>query len=239
MEDSLNKGIIIDFFGLPGSGKTTIADRLVATLQKRGFKTIQPIHDVNLGYGSLRRIITKIMASTVYSLSHPQFMYELFANLERGCFRGTGEAVKLWINTGFVLYFMTRAKSCDFLVADQGIAQIAISLTINCKRTNIETIIKGFLDQIKAPVKLIYIHTDIHNVLERLEHRPYGRSRVDKAASIQEKTAQLRKIQSSCSEIASNLDCLIVDNNQSDEQNDPFTAILQNLSGHLIPDKSF
>lgn len=239
MEHIVRQGVILDFYGLPGSGKTTSAHMLADALRGKGYKIIEPIYEINIRYSTKRRIFAKTIATFSFSLTNFRFVYNLFERLPRGCFNSVGEAVGQWVNICFVLHIMTKSQDYDFLIADQGVVQAATSLTLNCTEANTKNIVSRLKEKVRVPIQHIYIQTDINTVLNRLRNRPSGRSRVDKMGNIQEKTIQLQKLEASFKDISSSLECIIMDNNEaSDGEKNSLSKMVDSLLFRLISEEN-
>lgn len=212
MENSLRRGIIIDFFGMPGSGKTTIAHMLAGRLEEIGCEIEEPIYLVNNEYSSSRRSLTKIWATLCFTTGHFSYLYRLFSLLGRGAFQNLRKAAKQWVNVCFVLASFNAGRPIDFLIADQGIIQAAISLTFHCEKADIQKIINKLNEQVKTTIIYVYVAADIDEVLKRLQNRTNGGSRLDQEKSIIARKDQLRSVESRCMEVINAFDCIRVDN---------------------------
>src|SRR5690625_967586 len=123
MENDMKQSIYLDFFGLPGSGKTTIANVLVYELKKRGYTIQNNIGKINNEYNVVSRLLTKIINFITFTFKNFSYMKELFLFIRRIDFNNRVEILKQLINIGFVLTNVNNHKNEDFIIADQGVAQ--------------------------------------------------------------------------------------------------------------------
>lgn len=215
MENHIKPGMAVDFFGLPGSGKTTIAHRLARVLEANGYEVQETIYRVNNESNSMRRIGVKMWAALCFSITHYSYMHDLFALLGKGSFLTVSEAIKQWVNVCFVITNINKGQPQDINIADQGIAQAALSLTYRCENADVVKIVTKLKEQVRMPIRHVYIRINTEKVLERLEIRRGNKARVDIEKSKDRKIMQLQEMQTRCNEIAAAFDCIAVDNNRT------------------------
>lgn len=203
MVNNLKRAMSIDFFGMPGSGKTTIAHQVVAELKNRGYSVNDyPIYIGNSA-SSMVRMLTKLKATVVFSIFHFSFIFNFFRDLEKNQFNSITEACKQWVNICYIImeYKKISAKY-DFIIFDQGIAQAAISLTVNSKKQEAAYILKKLLKEVKTIPHFIFIDVDTDTALNRQNNRKNGKSRVETQARDEIiKKQMLKGIDASCNDI--------------------------------------
>lgn len=236
MESNLNQTIIIDLFGFPGSGKTTIVKALINEMKIKGYEVQSNIYEINNKKNSFVRSIGKLSNAFSYTLKNFRFIYDLFKSLGEKPFKNINEGIKQWINICFVLTQLNVTDYYDFVVADQGIVQAAISLTINAKDADVNTILNKLKNQIKHRTIYIYITIDIIANLDRLEMRKNGKSRIDYEQSNNKKIDHLLKYEKLFYRIISVNKYLEFDNNRTlikSESNDFFCNQIRDLIGKI------
>ncbi|MFW6017078.1 MAG: AAA family ATPase [bacterium] len=223
--------IIIDFFGLPGSGKTTIAHMLAKKLDNSGYDVQENIYIINNLFSSRKRMVLKFLCMIKYSIKNLFFLYEIFSIIGNDTFKNYREALKQWINICFILTNINKKNNSNFIIADQGIVQAAISLTVNTDKNKLRKIISKLCERIVIPITFVYIDIDIETDLQRLEGRINGKSRVEMYNKAENREKELQNILLRCEEILGLLDCIVIENNVSTKNNQD---VLNNIVEKLL-----
>lgn len=125
---------IIEFNGLPGTGKTTIADALILRLQQKGKKCIKAMPDSGLA------------ESMLFSLRHPSCL--ILVRLLRRLQKENQSFSQKFSSAYLVLHYYQMYLKCkcsdsaDFLVIDQGILQAIISMAHLSRMSSSATLTK-------------------------------------------------------------------------------------------------
>lgn len=170
--------MIVEFFGFPGSGKTTICNRFIKKLEKDGKKVARGTFD-HLGF--LERIIYKLTYSVLCFFVTPVFYIKnIFCFL--GIRKGTKMSFSDFLNITYLFarYFMYK-NTDKIVVFDQGLIQAYWSILIFAKggkEYNYDFLFKN-VDVV------IVLEIDLEQNMERLL------SREDKSSRIQQKTANM------------------------------------------------
>ena len=183
MGNNIKKTVLIDFYGLPGSGKTTIFSLLTEKLRENG-KLVDTIY----GKGRTRparQPVAKIMGT----ISALRFFLKVRPYLNKRSFYADRTFLRIWMETCLVFYRLRKAKHNEYIVADQGIIQAIVSLTANDDKANIEELVKIFLKNNKYEIIHVYVDIPVEVSLHRLETRQNGTSRVEKLKYDQRKAA--------------------------------------------------
>lgn len=214
MESNLNEVVILDLFGLPGSGKTTISKSMSLNKKQYGYKIQDNIYKINNNYGAFRRMFIKLLNTFSYTIKNLFFLIDLFSLVGKDSFTSNKELIKQWINICFVLSNINKSRGKDIIIADQGIVQAAISLSYNNEDININTIIKKINEKVLFRIKHIYISIEIETCLKRLEQRKNGKSRLDNETRINIRKYHLESIKGLCEKINREFNCIVIDNNK-------------------------
>jgi len=212
MESNLEREYILDFFGLPGSGKTTIAHMIARKLNEDGYKIQESTYFINNEYSLGKRILVKTLYTFNFTIKHFSFMCELFFMLEKGAFKSWKEAVKQWVNICFVLTVLNKKNNNQYIIADQGIVQAAISLGIHSEKASVVDIYRKLCEKTVKPIKFVYVEVDNETSLKRLNSRenlPINYENTDYAQ------IQLQIVTKKCEEILNAIDCITIDNNKT------------------------
>lgn len=212
MGNNLKEVMIIDLFGFPGSGKTTVLRELIDQLQKNKVKVQANIFNINNNKSIMIRLSIKTINTILYTINNFGFMYELFTMLGKKPFKSIGEAIKQWVNVCFVLTQLNKSDGYDLVVADQGIIQAAVSLAINSNSVDINAIIELMKKQVRQPLVFVFVKNDINTTLNRLERRTKGKSRIDIEENHNKKISYLIKYENLFSEIINKNEFMVFEN---------------------------
>lgn len=168
-----DKAIIIEFNGLPGVGKSTVAKELEQLIQERGITCYRSY---------LKRPINKRVVSLLFS---PE-LFRLLPSVLRYSRKYRGGFSKYRYVLGFLMicrqyrHFLTDVKS-GVLVIDQGVAQEYISIAHVETICNSEHLLKTTNAVKKDGISFIRVDCDVQEkkVFERLKERSNGGSRLE------------------------------------------------------------
>lgn len=215
MGKDLKRGILVDFFGLPGSGKTTIARLLVNELNEKGYEIQENIYYINNECSSLKRMVIKTFNTITFTIKNFSYICDLFSMFNKGTSRNIREVIKQWVNVCFVLTNVNQTNQKDFVIADQGIVQAAISLSVTYNNVAIEAVIRKLYEKVNSPVQHIYIYVELDKNLEHLNYRENGKLDVDLKKDEVSQKFQLKITREFCNEVIKSLPHIMIDNNES------------------------
>lgn len=206
MEGTLNKHIIIDFFGLPGCGKSTISHELAKKLRNNGNIVAEPTYDLDHGNSAGKRKLYKIFCAINYTICHPINAKRLFSVI-RKCGNGLSDSYKLSIT---ILSRISMINNADNItVLDEGLTQMAISI---CQNSDNTVCLQAAYDAIarlidnKYRICMVYLKSDIGIAIERAARRATKESRVDREENQEKKMAIYNYFESACGCFANQAD---------------------------------
>lgn len=173
------KSLIIEFFGLPGSGKSTVVNFLYDLLQKNNISTIK-FSEIFDKYQS--NLMRKIYLTFISILLQPKLFFI--------CWKYKNFDFKVLNQIVYILrlfyfeetnYFKKSVKNYELIISDQYLIQAIASLMIPANNVNIdEKIISYFLTYTLNKIDiLVYSKCDIETSFERLRKRNNQRTRFD------------------------------------------------------------
>ena len=224
MEDHLGQPTAIEFFGCPGSGKTTIAQALAKELRSEGYRVQDTISLVNNRYGPLRRMVFKAWATCVVLIRHRERLFNLYKG-GRNRFASNVDAVKQFVNVCFVTKCMYDAAGYDFIIADQGLLQAAVSIISSCEQIEEKSTIDALLGFQHLKAHYIHVIAEEKAIMLRLGSRAGRQSRVEKVSSEDERRNALRTIRDVCCRVQTHVDTIETRNDAS--------SSLENVVGNL------
>ena len=183
MENNIiNEAIHIEFYGLPGCGKSTISHKVAEQLRYGGFNIIEPSYDILYGNSKFVRLLKKIMYSLMLFFKNKKIYKILKELVEKNEYKGL-EIYRQLANLAYKIYIYNYSQKAIY-IWDEGIVQSAISLSsfnnidpIN----NYKRLIK-MVNNEKTTIKLIRIDVPIELSIKRLNERENKHSRVEKVS---------------------------------------------------------
>ena len=122
------RAYVVEFLGLPGSGKSYIADHLKAALRERGLRAISPGATVTRRPAPIR-VPLKFLLALIFSLRHPLRAWTVVDKIRRMRQESRGDYASATMNLLFVLGVYHRYRYRPVvLLFDQGFAQGLVTL---------------------------------------------------------------------------------------------------------------
>lgn len=173
--------IVIEFFGLPGAGKTTLSKRLTELLRERGATVDNPSNDMDHIPAGLRRIIRKLHFVIRELSHHPASSLRAALTISGHRQGSTKGLIKVLVNWWFVADLLrTRDGSAHFRILDQGICQALWSIGLTGKAGNLLAHCDNLIfESIPFPHVVVLVEANIETVVERLTKREGRNSRIE------------------------------------------------------------
>lgn len=166
----MDKEILIEFVGLPASGKTTIAEQLC--LQNKSFKNITP----QRAKFKIKKKETICRHSTAlsYLIKNPMLSYHLFKMIRNSKQTSVNDLRATYVNLLYKLDLYRKVTPHHINVMDEGLLHALMSVVIAAK--NKEYIVKKVKQNIPFSNKeyrwvVVYVDNDEAVTLERLKKR--------------------------------------------------------------------
>ena len=218
----------LEFYGLPGCGKSTISHELAMRLRDRGFDVYEPSYVMDHERSCRSRKFEKAFSATILMLTHPV----IFSRLVRILYprlSSLNEFALMIVNISYKLVVYLRQTKHDYIVFDEGIIQSVISILIRENEDGTE-FWKYFLSDFwgNKQIRSIYINTSVENSMDRIQKRKENDSRVEKLSSLEEMKKMLLVYQTACDNISLK-DTMSLDGNQT--KSDIVNIILLGMFG--------
>jgi adenylate kinase family enzyme len=177
--------VIVEFYGLPGVGKSTISHEVVSILSRNNVVVVEETRNVDTVTGVLSRQIIKLLLAIKNIALKPIAKFRLIIQLLGIKQSSVLSTIKLLIN---YLYICQIYKNCEnkssIKIIDQGLLQAAWSLLLeNSSDANIDSVNRLLKDEINEIKKNTYIvvilEADVNILVERILKRKHGFSRLD------------------------------------------------------------
>jgi thymidylate kinase len=162
---------VVEFVGLPGSGKTTIARSTAATLRARGVHVLEPVARVN-ELDAVRRSATKFAYCAGEGLRAPAATAALAKLVAESRQPNVALAARNLTNLVLQRALAIPARPADVVIHDQGVFQSLWSLNLQAR--NPPRLDAALYARVAggAPHRLVvFLDADVARVLERLSMR--------------------------------------------------------------------
>lgn len=187
--------IFLEFYGLPGCGKSTISHLVAEELRRQGKTVKEPTYDTDHRYSPSVRKGIKLLRLIIYAFLFPSKYRALSKVIIANGYAGANMlsqaaniAPKLWE------YDHARA---DYVVFDEGLTQSAISL-VNKDGSSSENE-KNLYELCKRRrVRKFYIRVSPEIALSRMAGRDKHDSRIEKIRDETEKVKLMREFEALC-----------------------------------------
>ena len=206
-----NIGVLhIEFFGLPGSGKSTISHELSICLREKGYKVEEPSYIIDNRSNKIVRYSKKIFyAVKLLIINHKQY-FLLKKLLKKNGYVGLNNTKQLF-NIAYKKYMYLHPKKHRIYVWDQGILQSSISLSTY---SNVNVIDNCNSLTHDCNMESIYITTSKEEIYRRLESREKHGSSLEKTLGVEQE--KLFKTIDSCCKRLKTKKTIMVENNNID-----------------------
>lgn len=178
MEANITCPISIEFYGLPGCGKSTISHRFADEMREMGLRIWEPSFDIDRKFTPSIRKVVKLSKMIMLAIQHPCLYRKMSALVKYNGYSGV-EAISQKTNLAYKILAYCSPKDCNVMVWDEGILQSSVSLAMGNKVSSgeNENVISGMCGGI--PIYKVLTYVDCDNALKRMEGRSTNDSRVE------------------------------------------------------------
>lgn len=197
---------IIDFYGVPGCGKSTISHLMANLLRKQGLIAYEPSYELDHDTHIYIRKVKKIVIGIQWSLLNIMKMIRIY-KLVNNHRLPLVELINEIVNIAVKAYFVDKYKGCGgkyYLIFDEGLTQAVISMrnsdsaTVRNELMNLESIIYG-----EEYAYRVYLKADIETAIKRLEERGGDNSKVEREQSVDGRRNMLHYYIDNCESLIS------------------------------------
>jgi shikimate kinase len=190
------KGIVIflEFYGLPGCGKSTVSHTVAKLLREKGYTVEEPSFDID-HQRSLFKLPQKLFIACFWLIIHNKEFRSIRNVVKRNGYEGMG-ALKQTVNVVQKIRTYNQNAGTQICIWDQGLVQACISLSVNGK-VSAEDNYASLIPLIKRNIKIVpvFMPVEIDVALKRVNERPSNDSRVEKLARQEQKKDMLMQFQ--------------------------------------------
>lgn len=203
------KSMNIEFYGLPGSGKSTISHLVAEVLKKQNINVIEPSYDMD-NNSKIIRIIKKMYKTIILYIFHHED-YRMLDSVIKSSNYHNKDILKQMSNIAYkYLYYLKEKKDNIVYIWDEGLVQSAISVSsLNVKiiNNNLKKMTSNFNNILN-----IYIKVDKKVAFDRMKKRLKHESRVEQL-SYEQKDDFINNIKYCCENIEYDI---IIDNSNKE-----------------------
>jgi len=177
--------MLIEFFGLPGVGKSTLSHLVASLLLERGYAVDEVTYELDHNRGKFQRIRAKLAAVAGYVCRHP-----VQTQTDIACILATKQAtwgdirrsISNWL---YVASVMSQKRTGGrIVILDQGLAQAVWSVGFAARETSwLELCSRAADRRVFKPDLVVEVKAGFQNVGSRLASREERISRIDHLGS--------------------------------------------------------
>ncbi len=192
----------LEFYGLPGCGKSTISTLVARNIEKCGYMVKCASAETGSEVNLLIRRIVKFRRTISYCIRHRDDCVSIKGIVQDNGYVGKRERLKQFVNVVQKLYYYSDKKNECVFIWDEGLTQASISLSVKgsiTAKSNAERLLHFCSD--KTQIVNIYIKEDIETVIDRMSKRKSNDSRVEKIHDNDKKISLLNRFKTECDTI--------------------------------------
>lgn len=228
MENNLNKIIHIEFYGLPGCGKSTISHIIAQELRTRGYVVQEPSYDFDHNLRPLHRKIKKMAYTVFFGMHYPDIYKKVKKIVVLNGYVSFKSYMSQLVNILPKLGIYKRNTGGIFFW-DEGMIQSSISLAFQSGK-DVNSIIRNFGIKKNNSI-LIKIDVNEKIAVERMNNRATNDSRVEKESNPIKKHEMLQKYQRCIEHI--NEDILVC-NSKPINECEKYESIVEQIENKLL-----
>lgn len=209
--------MIIDFYGIPGCGKSTASHLLADLYRKKGKSVSEPTYKLDHDNNVYTRKLKKLLITMIWSLLHPRKLYSIYRILANNNL-SFSELLSEMMSIIVKAHYVENKKNHDYVIYDEGLTQTVVSLrNVDTKQINKELQLFETVIYDDESVYRVYIKESINTAFYRMNHRSTNDSRVEKEKSLNKKIEMMKSYQERCDSVSFGNCIQILGNDQSAE----------------------
>lgn len=206
---------VIELFGFPGSGKSTISNKFVKYLNDNNISVIEPKRKIDKELSSFNRYLIKTLYSIkslfIFNKKVVPLLLQI-AKINKGI-----TLIKQVIN---ILYTLSFYNHSSIVVLDEGIIQSIVSSAYKSSLSETIKLFNLLPNFVKENSIFIYVNVDTEICMRRLLKREDGKSRLDKISDPIELKKDLNYLDDNFKEIKKYIEFYNIDNSFKITEND-------------------
>lgn len=197
------KTAVLDFFGVPGSGKTTKSHEIAESYRRKGKVVVEPSFELDHNRTSWRRKTSKLLMTGWLFVVEKSAYKSIKSLVEKNGYNNKNGKTNQIVNIATKLYATYKHYgTADYIIFDEGFAQAAISLSVNSS-ISADANLRALLDLIKTvhDFQLIDTRLSIVEALRRIEERNSNDTRIETIKTEQEREDLMKRYEMATDQI--------------------------------------
>ena len=191
MEANLKKTIIVDFYGLPGSGKSTVSHAFSDALKQKGYCVEEPTYMLDHKTSPIKRKALKMFRTAIYLIWQRENSTAIALNIWNAEKKSFSRWLSQYVNISNKLFCLKRLMGkCDYIVFDEGMIQSILSVSFDSETAEDE--IKNISQLYEFDELKVFVSVPQEIALERIIKRNEKNAMVER---IGDTSAQLKMLE--------------------------------------------
>lgn len=194
-----NNLILIDFFGLPGCGKSVISHELACLFALQGTKVRELSYSMDHHNVHIIRLVKKMFYTLFYAFFYPTLFIRLVKVVKHN--RSLTNTFSQVRNLCYKLFLLHKANT--IVILDEGIAQSSLSIAFGTE-DDVIAIYKKLLCFVPRRFDLVTVYLDVsvETALDNMAKRPTNDSRIEKATDAHNRKEQIKAFMDKTNEMS-------------------------------------
>lgn len=201
MGSDLTNNIQIEFYGLPGCGKSTVSEIVAEELELKGFRVVHASYEIGDQVPKVKRIFIKLWRTFVYSVTRPAKVSKIKSVVKQS----GGKGFKHVNNIIQKFHYYDRGGR-KIYIWDQGLVQASVSLSLEGDRKACDILddLMKITDRKDKTVN-IYMAEPVQTVIERMEMRSTNNATAEKIKDDDLKRKYLGRFGTACDSVRADI----------------------------------
>lgn len=194
-----NNLILIDFFGLPGCGKSVVSHELASLFALKGIKVKELSYSMDHHNVHIIRLIKKIFFTLLYAFFYPTSFIRIVKVVKHN--RSLTNTFSQIRNLCYKLFLLHKANS--IVILDEGFVQSSLSIAFGTE-DDVIAIYKNLRNFVSRRFDLVTVYLDVsvETALDNMAMRPTNDSRIEKTTGAHTRKEQIRAFMDKINEMS-------------------------------------
>lgn len=203
--------MFVEFYGLPGCGKSTISHLVASKLRDMGYRVDEPSYDIDRNYSPFFRKIKKLSVYFYWLVFHNIVFQRVNAIVGNNGYTDIAKIEQI-SNVLQKISVYRKSEQNRVVIWDQGLVQASISLSLKGKVNAVDNLnsLLHILDS-KVESLNVLVSVDEELALERMSQRTTNDSRVEKMKDDNQKHELMSRFQNEIDSIRESITGIIID----------------------------